>query len=102
MGTCAVPDFPYGHPDAKSIDRDGTPLPETNRQAASPSAGAERLATSGGGIDPKPPTSEHDSRDDPGLYSDVAALLDGTLPQPPKPALLTRTDGHALLYARRV
>lgn len=36
------------------------------------------------------------------LYSDVAALLDGTLPEPPKPALLTRTDGHALFYAGRV
>jgi hypothetical protein len=49
------------------------------------------------------PASQHDSEDgtDP-LYSDVAALLDGTLPEPPKPVLLTRTDGHALFYAGRV
>lgn len=36
------------------------------------------------------------------LYTDVAALLDGTLPEPPAPQLLHRTDGHALLYAGRV
>jgi hypothetical protein len=40
--------------------------------------------------------------DEPDLYVNVAALLDGELPEPPKPALLTRTDGHALLYAGRV
>ena len=40
--------------------------------------------------------------DAPDLYVDIAALLDGELPEPPKPALLTRTDGHALLYAGRV
>jgi hypothetical protein len=40
--------------------------------------------------------------DEPDLYVDIAALLDGELPEPPKPALLTRTDGHALLYAGRV
>ncbi|KUI00930.1 hypothetical protein AU189_11485 [Mycolicibacterium acapulense] len=31
-------------------------------------------------------------------YGDIAALLDGTLPEPPKPSLLTRTDGHAIFY----
>ena len=36
------------------------------------------------------------------IYTDVAALLDGELPEPPKPLLLTRTDGHALFYAARV
>ena len=32
------------------------------------------------------------------LFSNIAALLDGTLPAPPKPAVLQRTDGHALFY----
>lgn len=36
------------------------------------------------------------------LYTDVAALLDGELPEPPTPVLLTRSDGHALIYAARV
>jgi hypothetical protein len=36
------------------------------------------------------------------LYVDVAALLDGHLPEPPTPVLLTRTDGHALFYPGRV
>jgi hypothetical protein len=40
--------------------------------------------------------------DEPDLYVDVAALLDGELPEAPKPVLLTRTDGYALLYAGRV
>lgn len=35
-------------------------------------------------------------------YTDVAALLDGTLPEPPAPHLLTRSDGHALFYAGQV
>ena len=36
------------------------------------------------------------------LYLDVAALLDGGIPDPPAPVLLRRTDGHALFYARQV
>jgi hypothetical protein len=39
---------------------------------------------------------------EPDLYVDIAALLDGELPEPPKPVLLRRVDGHALLYAGRV
>jgi len=39
---------------------------------------------------------------DPPLYSDVGALLDGGLPDPPAPVLLTRTDGHAIFYAGQV
>lgn len=31
-------------------------------------------------------------------YGNVAALLDGTMPEPPIPALLTRDDGRAVLY----
>lgn len=37
-----------------------------------------------------------------GLYLDVAALLDGGLPEPPAPVLLHRDDGHALFYAGQV
>ena len=36
------------------------------------------------------------------LYVDVAALLDGGLPEPPAPAFLHRDDGRALLYAGQV
>jgi predicted ATP-dependent serine protease len=41
------------------------------------------------------------SRDKP-LYTDVAAMLDGTLPEPPRPCVLCRTDGHALFYKGEV
>ena len=34
----------------------------------------------------------------PNLYSDIAGLLDGTLPEPPRPDILTRADGHRLFY----
>ena len=36
------------------------------------------------------------------LYADVAALLDGTMPEPPQPVLLIRTDGQALFYLGQV
>lgn len=36
------------------------------------------------------------------LYTDVAALLAGGLPDPPRPVLLTRDDGHTLFYAGKV
>lgn len=35
------------------------------------------------------------------LFSDIAALLDGTLPEPPKPVVLQRTDRNALFYRGR-
>lgn len=35
-------------------------------------------------------------------YVDVAALLDGTLPEPPQPSLLTRSDDVGLFYAGQV
>ncbi|MFH5209037.1 AAA family ATPase [Antrihabitans sp. NCIMB 15449] len=37
-----------------------------------------------------------------GRYFDVAALLSGTLPEPPAPTYGTRDDGHALFYAGEV
>jgi hypothetical protein len=37
-----------------------------------------------------------------GRYFDVAALLEGGLPEPPAPAYGTRDDGHALFYADEV
>lgn len=36
------------------------------------------------------------------LYADIAALLADGLPDPPKPLVLTRDDGHALMYAGQV
>lgn len=35
-------------------------------------------------------------------YFDVAALLEGTLPEPPSPTYGLRTDAHALIYASEV
>jgi hypothetical protein len=61
---------------------------------------------------PEPPDEQADvdaawherpeTDDDVDLYVDIGALLDGELPEPPQPALLTRTDGQALLYGHRV
>lgn len=36
------------------------------------------------------------------LYTDVAALLDGTLPDLPAPEVLSRSDGNALFYSGQV
>jgi AAA domain len=36
------------------------------------------------------------------LYVDISALLDGTRPEPPKPVLGRRGDGHCLFYAGQV
>ena len=38
----------------------------------------------------------------PALYYDVAAMLDGTLPEPPEPEVLTRSDGRGIFYAGQV
>lgn len=35
-------------------------------------------------------------------YVDIAALLDGTLAEPPRPTILKRTDGNALFYDGQV
>lgn len=39
---------------------------------------------------------------EPPTYGDVAGLLDGSMPEPPKPQILRRTDGIALLYRAKV
>lgn len=36
------------------------------------------------------------------LYADVAGLLDGTIPEPPRPGLLYRSDGIGLFYRAQV
>jgi len=44
-----------------------------------------------------------DEDDDPRpQHFDVAAFFAGTAPEPPKPVLMHRTDGHALFYAGKV
>jgi hypothetical protein len=48
---------------------------------------------------PVPGTGNTDEED---LFYDVAALLDGTIPEPPKPVLGYRSDGNALFYAGQV
>lgn len=53
---------------------------------------------------PVPHTGGEEQGNAPGnaLYLDVAALLDGGLPDPPAPVLLHREDGNAIFYARQV
>lgn len=51
---------------------------------------------------PAADVAEHEEDDTGPRYVDVAAMLDGTLPEPPKPVLLHRTDGRALFYANKV
>lgn len=48
-----------------------------------------------------PPVSETGNAAVP-LYADVAALLDGTMPEPPAPEILGRSDGRGLFYAGQV
>lgn len=36
------------------------------------------------------------------LFLDVAALLDGSLPEPPEPVICTRADGNSLFYLNQV
>lgn len=45
---------------------------------------------------------ESGDKQDKSLYTDVAAMLDGTLPEPPRPCVLCRTDGQALFYKGEV
>ncbi|SRR5690349_12468506 len=48
------------------------------------------------------PTAATESEDTKPRYVDIAAMLGGTLPEPPKPHVLTRQDGHRLFYKGRV
>lgn len=65
---------------------DGSPVPGTNREPGT-------AAVPGSA----PPIPEPENR-----YVDVAALLNGTLPEPPAPAVLDRSDGHSLFYESQV
>lgn len=57
----------------------------------------------GGWSGPGPgPEQDQRAEVDYGRYFDVAALLDGSLPEPPRPAYGTRTDQRALFYAGEV
>jgi hypothetical protein len=49
-----------------------------------------------------PPMREPGTEDEKPIYVDISALLDGTVPEPPRPVLLKRNDGHALFYAGQV
>jgi hypothetical protein len=46
-------------------------------------------------------TDGQGSRDKP-FYTDIAAMLDGTLPEPPTPEVLSRSDGRAMFYKGEV
>lgn len=43
-----------------------------------------------------------ESTNDEPLFTDIAALLSGGLPEPPQPVLLHRADGRAIFYAAKV
>lgn len=51
---------------------------------------------------PDPPMSGTGNTEPSPLYADIAALLEGGIPDPPAPDVLTRDDGHALFYAGQV
>ena len=44
---------------------------------------------------------EQGGRDKP-FYTDIAAMLDGTLPEPPTPEVLSRSDGRRMFYKGEV
>ncbi|MEE6288630.1 hypothetical protein V2J52_13290 [Georgenia sp. MJ173] len=50
----------------------------------------------------RPPVWEPGTAGTVQLYADVAGLLDGTIPDPPEPDVLTRSDGRAIFYAGQV
>lgn len=45
---------------------------------------------------------EPGTEDEKPLYVDISALLDGTVPEPPEPVLLRRSDGRKLFYSGQV
>lgn len=51
---------------------------------------------------PTPSVGNTGTPDDRALWFDVAAFLDGGLPDPPSPVLLHRTDGIAIFYSGQV
>jgi hypothetical protein len=51
---------------------------------------------------PPPQGEERGTQDGPPLFLDVAAMLDGGLPDPPAPVLLRRDDGVAVFYDGQV
>ena len=65
-----------------------------------PRTGNRDRCASGLGSAPRSP--EPGTEDEPPLYVDISALLDGTVPEPPEPQLGRRTDGHALFYPGQV
>jgi hypothetical protein len=50
----------------------------------------------------RPADDDDDDDDQRPQHFDVAAFFTGTAPEPPKPVLMHRADGHALFYAGKV
>lgn len=77
-------------------------------QAAAPADEGPRRSVRHQAVDQHPPFDHRPSGQRLGwlgaltLYVDISGLLDGTLPEPPAPALLRRSDGHKLIYAGQV
>lgn len=72
---------------------DENPPNELDKTWAKIHADRQQRAAQGAADGPESPTPQ---------YCDIAAMLDGTLPEPPKPQILARQDGHCLLYKGRV
>ena len=66
------------------------------RDAEGPADHSDRSANGPGPVPDQPHAMDY------GRYFDVAAMLDGTLPEPPRPSYGVRTDQHALFYAGEV
>ena len=76
--------------------------PDQRPDAAAATLGNERSPHPGGGEEQGTPPDDGGNNSGERLYVDVAALLDGGLPDPPAPVLLHRSDGHAIFYASQV
>ncbi|WP_265521300.1 AAA family ATPase [Oerskovia flava] len=87
------------HSPAPPADEDSWFSPDTyddpGDSALSDRALEAFVAATGLAADPQP-AIEDDA--EPPLFADVAALLDGTMPEPPRPSLMVCSDGAALFY----
>jgi len=81
---------------ASTTDDESWFTPDPFDDATADALSARALAAFGAvaGAGPAPLVED----DEPPLFADVAALLDGTMPEPPRPDLMVCSDGAALFY----
>lgn len=80
-----------GHPNGRLVE---VPVPGSLNRDTEPGT----VAVPGSLPSIREPGTEQENR----IYVDISALLDGTMPEPPAPVLLRRSDGAALFYAGQV